>query len=709
MTAQALNAISVPAFIIDKNHKVLAWNRACELLTGIAAGTLLGTDLQWSGFYAEPRPCLADLVLENATDEIAEHYQRHGKAEFAFDAVKAEGWFESLNGKRRYLVFEARPLLSKGKVVGALEMLQDLTAFKEAEERISFLAHHDSLTGLPNRVLLEDRILQTIARARRDGEVFAVAFLDLDRFKQVNDALGHDLGDRLLREAATRLSSSVRGTDTVSRQGGDEFLLVLTGLQTPMDVAQVVKKILRSLREPYHLDNHSLSVTPSIGLSLYPADGDTAGELIKNADAAMYHAKASGRNNFQFYTERMNAEAVATLTIESSLKSGIPSQLFVEYQPQLNIATRSLLGAEALVRWQHPTLGLISPAKFIPMAEDSGMISDIGRYVLSQACALIRRTGLKVAVNLSALQLAEGDLVEHVAGALDGIGRGLLTLEITESAFIGDFENSKVVLERLKQLGIVLALDDFGTGYSSLSYLHRLPIDYLKIDQSFIRNDDARSIVLAIIGLADALGLATVAEGVETPEQMSFLERNGCSAIQGYYFSRPIREAKLMDFLEDHPVSHRTMPIHAAKNAEPYLSWSFTFATGITEMDRQHRHFVNIINLINLNQRDPARLADLFEELIAYSREHFAYEEELMVGLKDNLTIPHRAQHAAFTRQIERIRQQLAAGEGHRFEGRLAAITREWLSNHILTTDLKLAAALKRRAHSSSLKKSVSG
>ena len=704
MTAQALNAISVPAFIIDKNHKVLAWNHACEMLTGIGAASVLGTDRQWSGFYAEPRPCLADLVLENATDHLAEHYQRHGKAEFAFDAFTAEGWFDSMNGKRRYLLFEARPLLAKGKVVGALEMLQDITAHKDAEERISFLAHHDALTGLPNRVLLEDRIEQTIARARREGEWFAVAFLDLDRFKQVNDALGHDLGDRLLREAAARLSSSVRGTDTVSRQGGDEFLLLLTGLQTAADVAQVVKKVLRGLREPYLLDTHSLSVTPSIGLSLYPADGDSAGELIKNADTAMYHAESSGRNNFQFYTEQMNAEAVETLTLESSLKTGIPSQLFVEYQPQLSIATRSLLGAEALVRWQHPTLGLVSPARFIPLAEGSGMISDIGRYVLDQSCALIRRTGMKVAVNLSALQLAESDLVEHVASALDGIGRGMLTLEITESAFIGDFENSKVVLEKLKALGIVLALDDFGTGYSSLSYLHRLPFDYLKIDQSFIRNDDARSIVLAIIGLADALGLATVAEGVETPEQMSFLERNGCSAIQGYYFSRPIREAKLLDFLDDHPVCQRSMPIHAAKDAEPYLSWSFTFATGIAEMDRQHRHFVNIINLINLNQHDPTRLADLFDELISYSREHFAYEEELMVGLKENLTVPHRGQHAAFTRQIERIRQQLAAGEGYRLEGRLAAITSEWLSNHILTTDLKLAAALKRRAHIRSLK-----
>lgn len=703
MTAQALNAISVPAFIINKKHHVIAWNRACELLTGVPASAVMGTDLHWSGFYPQARPCLADLVLDNATDQMPEHYEHHGKAEFAFDAVKAEGWFDELNGKRRYLVFEARPLISHGRVVGALEMLQDVTAFKDAEERISFLANHDALTGLPNRVLLEDRIQQTIARARREEQAFAVACLDLDRFKLVNDALGHDVGDRLLTEVAGRLSSSVRSTDTVSRQGGDEFLLLLTNLQTPLDIAQVTKKILRSLREPYLLDNHALSVTPSIGLSLYPGDGGSAAELIKNADNAMYHAKSSGRNNFQFFTERMNVEAIHTLTIESSLKAGIPSQLFVEFQPQLNIAGHALLGVEALVRWQHPTLGLVSPAQFIPVAEDAGLISDIGRWVLAQSCALIRRTGLKVAVNLSAMQLAERDLVEHVAQAMEGIGPGGLTLEITESAFIRDFDNSKAVLENLKGLGVTLALDDFGTGYSSLSYLHRLPFDYLKIDQSFVRNEDARSIVLAIINLADALGLATIAEGVETPEQMSFLERNGCTAIQGYYFSRPIREAKLMDFIKDHPVTARSGLAPVDKGTQPYLTWSFTFATGIPEIDRQHRRFVDIINLIHLNRGDPVRLSDLLDELAAYCQYHFTFEEGLMGDLGDRVARPHRRQHAAFCRVVDKMRLRLAKDPGSLIGGKLAGVTATWLTNHILKTDLKLASALKRVAHSRQL------
>ena len=696
MTAQMLNAISVPAFILNDKHKVIAWNHACELLTGVASAKVLGTDLHWTGFYPQPRPCLADLVLDNATDHMAEFYDSYGKADFAFDAVKAEGWFDEMNGKRRYLVFEARPLVTRGRLIGALEMLQDISAHKEAEERIAFLAHHDALTGLPNRVLLEDRIQQAIARARREGQPFAVAFLDLDKFKLVNDALGHDVGDRLLQEAAIRLSSSVRGTDTVSRQGGDEFLLLLTDLQTPLDVAQVVKKILRSLREPYLLDGHGMTVTPSMGLSLYPDDGSTPSDLIKNADTAMYHAKASGRNNFQFYTEQLNAEAIQALTIETSLKAGIPAQLYVEYQPQLNIATRGLLGAEALVRWQHPTLGLVSPARFIPLAEDSGLIKDIGRWVLEQSIAVVRRTGLKMAVNLSPVQLADADLVDHVAQALDGIEPGMLTLEITENAFIRDFENTKTILGKLKDLGVVLALDDFGTGYSSLSYLHRLPFDYLKIDQSFVRNDDARSIVLAIIGLADALSLPTIAEGVETPEQMSFLERNGCTAIQGYYFSRPIREAKLVEFLKDHPIRAKSGRMVIDKSAQPFLSWSFTFATGIPEMDRQHRRFVDLINILHLNRDDPARLVELLDEVAAYGRYHFAYEDSLMDCLEDRLTRQHRRQHAAFIREIDRIRGLVERNRGGDIRGRLAGIASNWLTNHILKTDLTLAAQIKR-------------
>ncbi|HIJ38273.1 MAG TPA: bacteriohemerythrin [Rhodospirillaceae bacterium] len=815
MTAHALDAISVPAFVINQQHQLLAWNRACELLTGVKAADVLGTDRHWSAFYPQPRPCLADLVLDKATDQLAVHYALHGKAEFAFDAFKAEGWFEQLNGKRRYLVFEARPLITQGLVVGALEMLQDITPYKEAndhlrlaasvfdntlegimitdirnrlvsvnkafhaitgygdevvgenpkilaserqspefyqemwrilkdcgnwqgeiwnrrkngeeylvrmhisvvmdgdhianyvaifsditkhkeaEERINFMAHHDFLTGLPNRILLEDRMSQTMARAKRDQEGFAVAFLDLDKFKMVNDALGHDIGDKLLQEVAIRLQASVRGTDTVSRQGGDEFVILLTGMQGAMDVAQVAKKLIRSLREPYELGGHRLSVTTSIGLSLYPSDGDTASELIKNADTAMYHAKDIGRNNFQFYTQQMNAEAVHSLMIESGLKAAIPSQLYIEFQPQLCVATQSTLGAEALVRWQHPSLGMISPAKFIPLAEDSGLIKDIGDWVLEQSCALIRRTGMKVAVNVSPLQLSEADLVDKVQSAMEGIDPSLLTLEITESAFIKDFKNSKQILERLKALGFILALDDFGTGYSSLSYLNRLPFDYLKIDQSFIRDENSRSIVLAIISLAEALGLMTVAEGVETPEQMAFLERNGCSVIQGYFFARPMRETQLLGFLEDHPPA--PLPQAPKIKRDPMLlSWSFTFATGNKEIDSQHRRFIEFINALHQHRDNPAALADIIAELRVYARHHFAYEEKLMAGLDGKITRDHRREHKKFLRKLETLdapnQDNLETMPGQPY----ANIARDWLVSHILTLDKDLVRALKK-------------
>ena len=654
MTAQALDAISVPAFIIDRRHKILAWNHACELLTGVRAIDVIGTDLQWQPFYETRRPCLADLVLDNTTDDqLAAHYQQHGRAQFAFDAYKAEGWFDNLNGKRRYLVFEAKPLVTNGTIAGAVEMLQDITEHKEAseqltlaasvfensaegimitdihnrlvsvnkafhaitgygvevlgcnpkilasnrhsqdfygemwrslaesgkwqgevwnkrsngeeyvvrmnisvvlnegkvvnyvgmfsdvtrdkevEERINFMAHHDFLTGLPNRVLLEDRMSQLVARASRSGEGFAVAFLDLDKFKLVNDALGHDIGDKLLKEVASRLLAVVRATDTVSRQGGDEFVLLLTGMHTAHDLVLVATKLIRSLGRPYVLNGHRLVVTPSIGLSVFPTDGRTPAELIKNADTAMYHAKNSGRNNFQFFTEDLNIQAYDALIMETSLQAAIPAQLFLEYQPQLCLRTGQLHGLEALVRWQHPTLGLVSPDKFIPIAEDSGLIRELGRWVLSHACEMIRQTGLKIAVNLSPVQLVEADLVRQVIEAVGGIDPGLLTLEVTESAFVRDFAKAKKMLDDLKKTGVVLALDDFGTGYSSLSYLRHLPFDYIKIDQSFIQDEDSHSIVLAIIGLAEKLGMSTIAEGVETAEQLRSSNRAAARPSRG--------------------------------------------------------------------------------------------------------------------------------------------------------------------------------
>jgi len=819
MTARALDALSVPAFIIGRDHTVLAWNAACALLTGIDADTMVGTDHQWMGFYQHRRPCLADLVVENATDDIDSLYDQHGKSQFAFDAYKAEGWFDDINGKRRYLVFEARPLLGNGTVVGAVEMLQDITEYKEtsdqlrlaisvfentgegimvtdgsnrivsinnafkwitgfdddilgadprilgsnrhppeffremwsnlreaghwqgeiwnrrkdgeeylarmhvsvvtdddvvinyvavfsditrhkeAEDRIAFMAHHDFLTGLPNRILLEDRMSQLVARASRGGEGFAAAFLDLDKFKLVNDALGHDIGDKLLKEVAARLSASVRATDTVSRQGGDEFVLLLTGLQEAYDLAQIATKIIAKLSEPYELDGHSLVVTPSIGISVFPADGTTAADLIKNADTAMYHAKNSGRNNFQFFTSDLNAKVFESLMIESNLKAAIPSELFVEFQPQLSLATQSALGCEALVRWRHPTMGLIGPDKFIPRAEASGLIKEIGRWVLEESCRLIRQTGIRVAVNVSPLQLSQNDIIDVVKEAARGIDKGLLTLEITEGAFINDFENAKKKLEEFKRHGISVALDDFGTGYSSLSYLRRLPIDYIKIDKSFIWDTHAKPIVVAIINLADNLGMATIAEGVENPEQMAFLERHGCNAIQGYYFSKPLGKESLLAFMRAYsrgsgggPAKNRSVP-------EPLLTWSFTFSTGISAIDRQHKDLIAIINELHANTRNRDLARKSVDELFAYTRYHFDFEAGLMARFAVPSAQDHLQEHDAFIEQVSSFAESLESEPVAVLSKKMSTFLARWLTNHILVVDRRLGKELFAAGH----------
>jgi len=808
-----MDAISTPAFIINRDHKVVAWNSACALLTGIDAEAVIGTDHHWSAFYALHRPCLADLVVDSVTEQIALHYEQHGKAKFAFDAYEAEGWFANLNGKRRYLMFEARPLLAGGRVIGAVEMLQDITehkdtsdklklalsvfentgegimvtnsadrivsinrAFtaitgygdeligespavlasdrhsdefyrkirtslrefgywcgeiwnrrkngeeylarmqvtaltdddevnnyvtlfsditkhKEAEDRITFMAHHDFLTGLPNRILLEDRISQLVARQSRSGEGFAVAFLDLDKFKLINDALGHDVGDKLLKEVAARLSASVRATDTVSRQGGDEFVLLLAGLQEVHDITQVAIKLIAKLNEPYHLDGHRLSITPSVGISIYPTDGATAAELIKSADMAMYHAKSRGRNNFQFFTQDMNVKVFELLMLESSLRAAIPDQLFIEFQPQLNLVTQAAQGCEALVRWRHPTMGVIGPDKFIPLAESSGLIHEIGGWVLEQSCRFIRQTGTKVAVNLSPVQLSQKDIVAVIAEAAKDVDNGMLTLEITEGAFINEFESTKKKLEEIKALGITIALDDFGTGYSSLSYLRKLPIDYIKIDKSFVWDNQARSIVQAIIGLADTLGMATIAEGVETPEQMAFLERHGCGAVQGFYSSRPLDEPSLLAFMEAHAAPKPAIE-SGARAAEPLLGWSFTFSTGIAAIDRQHKDLIDIINRLHVNARNPEMTRRSIDDLVAYTKYHFDFEAGLMARFKIGGAAGHLGEHDAFVDKVRVFATSLECEPTTALSNKVTSYLASWLTNHILAADRRLGQEL---------------
>jgi len=450
-----------------------------------------------------------------------------------------------------------------GEIAGAVIVFHDVKMSKAITEEMVHLAQYDSLTNLPNRVLLTDRMNQTIARARRNGTRAAVIYLDLDGFKQINDSLGHDIGDKTLQSVAARLSSCVRNSDTVSRQGGDEFVVLLSEISHPEDASVMAKKILNALTLSHSLGDTSLHITLSIGLSTYPEDGADAETLLKNADTAMYQAKKNGRNNYQFYTKEMNIRAIERQNVEADLGFALEREEFVlHYQPKINLATGQITGVEALVRWVHPNRGLVPPGEFIPIAEECGLIMPIGRWVLREACRQVKEwegSGLQVvpvSVNISSLEFRSGDFVESLSAILKGtrLDPNYVELELTETVLMRRVESANAVLRALKCTGVRLAVDDFGTGYSSLSYLKRFPIDTLKIDQSFVRDistdpDDA-AIVTAIITMARSLKKRVVAEGVETEEQLRFLQAHGCEEAQGYYFSEPLNAKRFAILLE---------------------------------------------------------------------------------------------------------------------------------------------------------------
>jgi len=447
---------------------------------------------------------------------------------------------------------------AQGRVNKYIAVSTDITEFKQAEDRIRYLAYYDPLTELPNRTLLRDRAEQVLSKAAREHGTAALLFLDLDHFKTINDSLGHLSGDALLQEATQRIRAALRHTDTVGRLGGDEFLIVL-GDSAADSAAHVSRNLIRRLAEPFHIHGHTLSITASIGIATYPQDGDNFDDLHKNADIAMYKAKELGRNRYHFFTPELNEAAMERLTLESALRSALDhNQLSLNYQPQIDLASGRVIGVEALLRWNHPELGAVSPAKFIPIAEDSGLIGRIGSWVLQETCRQNKawqEAGLPplvMAVNVSTRQFSLGDILAEVQQALadSGLDAGHLEVEITESLLAQDLENTLAVLNEIHALGVQIAVDDFGTGYSSLAYLKRFPLHKLKLDQSFVRDleqdADDRAIASGVVNLGHSLGLVVIAEGVETQAQLDILRRIGCDEMQGYLFSRPLPAAEFI-------------------------------------------------------------------------------------------------------------------------------------------------------------------
>ncbi|ENO83171.1 PAS domain-containing protein/PAC sensor-containing diguanylate cyclase/phosphodiesterase [Thauera sp. 27] len=456
-----------------------------------------------------------------------------------------------------------------GKVLNYIGIFSDITERKEAEARILHLAHHDPLTNLPNRALLQDRLQQVLLQARRHKRGVAVLLLDLDRFKTINDILGHESGDGLLLQITERCRSTIRDTDTLARLSGDEFVIVLQEVDGAHDAALIARKILDEVALPCQLGEHRITVTASIGIALYDQDGGTPSALLRNADAAMHRAKEAGRNGFEFFSAEMNTSSLGQLLLENQLRGAADrGELLLHYQPKECAISGRLLGLEALLRWQHPELGLVAPGRFIPLAEEIGLIGTIGEWVLGEACRQQRAwldAGLDivpVAVNLSAQQLAQQNIVSQISNAINdaGLAPEVIELELTETMLMRDIDRNIHTLIRLRDMGVRLSIDDFGTGYSSLNYLRQFPVNALKIDRSFVSDISAEGnegkIASAIIGMAHSLGLEAIAEGVETEAQRSFLVAQGCHQLQGYLIGRPVPAGELAPRLRPRP-GHR--------------------------------------------------------------------------------------------------------------------------------------------------------
>lgn len=455
----------------------------------------------------------------------------------------------------------------KKSYAGTYGVARDITERKIAEETINFQAHHDLLTNLPNRALLRDRLGLAISQAKREQEMLAVMFLDLDRFKNINDSLGHVIGDELLQQVSTRLKSCIREGDTLARFGGDEFTLLLPKIGNGKeDISKIAGKINEVLKGPFIINGNELYVSASIGISIFPRDGKDMDTLIKHADVAMYHVKDTGKNNFKFYSTDMTTPYFQNLSLETGIHKALENNEFkLVYQPQINIKSGDIVGVEALLRWNHPAHGLITPAEFIPFAEETGMIVDVGHWVLSNACAELKRwrdAGLpeiRMSINMSARQLADKNIIKYVSNVLrdNGIPGHCLEIEITENTIMSDMDSIIHKLKNISKRGVYIAIDDFGTGYSSLSYLHKLPIHTLKIDRTFIKEVNmkhtGKSIINTIVAMGKGLNLNVIAEGVETQQQLDYLQEIDCNEAQGFLFCKPLPADVIAQLLMQEP------------------------------------------------------------------------------------------------------------------------------------------------------------
>ncbi|HEU4776540.1 MAG TPA: EAL domain-containing protein [Telluria sp.] len=544
LSATVLEHIADGVMVIGPARQIVAINPAFTQITGYTEMEALGQD--------------ATLTRSARQDDAFYTMLWRELAETGF--WRGELWHQRKNGEL-YLEWLTVSAVrdDQGVITHYVGVFSDITKVKESQEKLDHMAHHDPLTALPNRLLFHDRLHHALQRAARDHEQLAILFIDLDRFKNVNDTLGHHIGDELLKQVALALTAKLRDGDTLARLGGDEFIVLLEGVDGQFGAGHVAEKLMAMFEQPFMVSDYELFVTGSVGISLYPNDATDLNMLIRNADVAMYQAKARGRNGYQFYAPSMTGEGVERLRLEAMLRRSIEkSEIFLNYQPQVEIDSGRLIGVEALVRWDNPELGLVPPVRFIPLAEDSGFINQLGKWVLYEACRQMVRwqeAGLhvpKMAVNLSVKQFERGSIAGMVADVLreTGLEPGRLQLEVTESVIMNTGD-ALVFINDLHAIGVGLAIDDFGTGYSSLAYLKQLPVQTLKIDRSFITdlstdvNDEA--IAIAIIQLGKSLNLSVIAEGVETQDQAGFLLRHGCNQAQGYLYSRPVSAQALQD------------------------------------------------------------------------------------------------------------------------------------------------------------------